>query len=502
LAYFGYPRAHEDDAERCVRAALGIVAACADLGAEVRLGIATGLAVVGDLIGAGAAEERTVVGETPNLAARLQALAAPGRIVISQTTVDLLHGRFDIEALGTHTLKGFAEPVPVFAVKGERAAESRFEARRRAGLAPLTGRERELGLLEDRWSTARGGDGQVVLLVAEAGLGKSRLLEALEQAVGAEAHHLVRLQAAAHQQASPLRPVIDWLSRAAGCLPGDPAARCFERVEAIVPVASRRERMPHLASLLSLPPDARYPEPDLPPERRKEVVLQAVVGQIEDLARERPVLIVIEDAQWADATSLELIDRLVDRAETLRLLLVVTGRPELRPRWAMRPHTTQLTLNRLTGAQSASLVRALTADRRAAPEVVTRLIERGDGVPLFLEELCRGALDAGMLAIPATLHESLLARLDRLPASREVAQAAAVLGREFNLDLLSAVTGRPLQPLQRALDELGLVAECGGAKRGRRCQEEYADATEQVGHTRPCGEQLLDWCRRINQDSG
>ena len=183
LVYFGYPRAHEDDAERCVRAALGIVEACADLGAEVRLGVATGLAVVGDLIGAGASEERTVVGETPNLAARLQALAPPGGIVISQTTVDLLHGRFDVEALGTHTLKGFAEPVPVFAVKGARDAESRFEARRRAGLAPLTGRERELGLLEDRWATARGGDGQVVLLVAEAGLGKSRLLAALEQAI-------------------------------------------------------------------------------------------------------------------------------------------------------------------------------------------------------------------------------------------------------------------------------------------------------------------------------
>jgi class 3 adenylate cyclase/tetratricopeptide (TPR) repeat protein len=467
LVYFGYPRAHEDDAERCVRAALGIVEACADLGAEVRLGLATGLAVVGDLVGAGASEERTVVGETPNLAARLQALAPPGRIVISETTRDLLHGRFDVEALGTHALKGFAEPVPAFVVKGARDAESRFEARRRAGLAPLTGRERELGLLEDRWSTARGGDGQVVLLVAEAGLGKSRLLAALEQTVGVEAHHLVRLQASPHQQASPLRPAIDWLSSAAGCMPTDPPAGRFERLEAIIPVARRRERLPHLASLLSLPPDARYPEPELPAEQRKELVLQALVGQIEDLARERPVLVVFEDAQWADATSLELIDRLVDRAESLRLLLVVTGRPELRPRWASRPHATQLTLNRLTGAQSAALVRAFTAERPVAPEVVTRLIERADGVPLFLEELCRGALDVGMLAIPATLHESLLARLDRLPASREVAQAAAVLGREFALDLLSVVTGRPPQPLQRALDELvdeAVIIDHGGGR--------------------------------------
>jgi class 3 adenylate cyclase/tetratricopeptide (TPR) repeat protein len=467
LVYFGYPRAHEDDAERCVRAALGIVEACADLGGGVRLGLATGLAVVGDLVGEGASEERTVVGETPNLAARLQTLAPPGGIVISQTTHDLLHGRFETEALGAHALKGFAEPVPVFAVKGARDAESRFEARRRAGLAPLTGRERELGLLEDRWSTARGGDGQVVLLVAEAGLGKSRLLAALEQTIDAEAHHLARLQASPHQQASPLRPAIDWLAGAAGFLPGDSPARRFERLEAVVPVARRRERLPHLATLLSLPPDARYPEPEGAAEQRKDLVLQALVGQLEDLARERPLLVVFEDAQWADATSLDLIDRLVDRAEALPLLVVVTGRPELRPRWASRPHATHLTLNRLTGVQSAALVRALTADRPLAAEVVTRLVERADGVPLFLEELCRGALDVGTLAIPATLHESLLARLDRLPASREVAQAAAVLGREFNLELLSAVAGRPQQTLQRAVDELvdeGLIIAHGGGR--------------------------------------
>jgi tetratricopeptide (TPR) repeat protein len=467
LVYFGYPRAHEDDAERCVRAALGIVEACADLGAEVRVGIATGLAVVGDLIGAGASEERTVVGETPNLAARMQALAPPGGIVVSHATHELLHGRFDVEPLGPRALKGFVDPVPAFAVKGARDVESRFEARRRAGLAPLTGRERELGLLEDRWSTTRGGDGQVVLLVAEAGLGKSRLLAELEQVVGAEAHHLVRLQASPHQQASPLRPAIDWLSRAAGWLPGDPPARRFECLEAIVPAARRGERLPQLASLLSLPPDPRYPATELPAEQRKQLVLQALIGQLEDLARERPVLVVFEDAQWADATSLELVDRLVDRAESLRLLLIVTGRPELRPRWASRPHATQLTLNRLTGAQSAALVRAMTAERPLAPEMITRLIERADGVPLFLEELGRGVLDAGMLAIPATLHESLLARLDRLPASREVAQAAAVLGREFALDLLSTITGRPPQPLGRALDELvdeAVIIDHGGGR--------------------------------------
>jgi class 3 adenylate cyclase/tetratricopeptide (TPR) repeat protein len=467
LVYFGYPRAHEDDAERCVRAALGIIEACADLGAEVRLGLATGLAVVGDLIGEGASEERTVVGETPNLAARLQALAPPGGIVISQTTHDLLHGRFETEPLGAHALKGFADPVPAFAVKGARDAESRFEARRRAGLAPLTGRERELGLLEDRWSTARSGDGQVVLLVAEAGLGKSRLLAALENTIDVEAHHLVRLQASPHQQASPLRPAIDWLTGAAGFLPGDSPARRFERLEAVIPAAHRRDRLPHLATLLSLPPDPRYPEPDGAAEQRKDLVLQALVGQLEDLARERPLLVVFEDAQWADATSLDLIDRLVDRAESLPLLVVVTGRPELRPRWANRPHATHLTLNRLTGVQSAALVRALTAERPVAAEIVTRLVERADGVPLFLEELCRGALDVGMLAIPATLHESLLARLDRLPASREVAQAAAVLGREFNLDLLSAVAGRPQQTLQRALHELvdeGVIIAHGGGR--------------------------------------
>jgi len=467
LVYFGYPRAHEDDAERAVRAALAIVDACASLGASVRVGIATGLAIVGDVIGEGASEERAAVGDAPNLAARLQTMAEPDSIVVSDTTRRLLPKSFDLESLGEQALKGFAQPVSVFRVRGVRHAASRFESRRDIGLSPLVGRERELGLLTDRWATAATGDGQVVVLSSEAGLGKSRLVVALRDAIAGAPHHDVVLQGSTHYRASPLRPAIEWLALTAGIAEREDANGNLTRLEAIVAPERRPERIPLLAALLSMPLGGRYPPSDLSPEQRKEQTLLALTGQLEDLAADRPTLVVFEDVQWADPTSLDLVDRLVASAARARLLLVLTCRPEMPPRWASQPHATQLTLNRLTAAQSATLVAAHAGSNGLSAQVATDLVRRADGVPLFLEELSRAALESGAIAIPATLQESLLARLDRLPASREIAQAAAVLGREFTLDLLTATTSRTPEQVVPALRELAteaVILDHGGGR--------------------------------------
>jgi class 3 adenylate cyclase/tetratricopeptide (TPR) repeat protein len=466
LIYFGYPRAHEDDAERAVRAALAIVDACSSLGAQVRIGIASGVAIVGDVIGEGASEERTVVGDAPNLAARLQTIAEPNSIVVSDTTRALLPRSFDLETLGERSLKGFAQPVLAFRVRGVRQAASRFESRRDIGLTPLVGRERELGLLTDRWSAAVAGDGQVVVLSSEAGLGKSRLVAALRDAIAGAPHHDVVLQGSTHYRASPLRPAIEWLARTAGLVERDDPAENLARLEAIVLPERRAERVPLLAALLSIDIGDRYPVSDLAPEQRKEQTLLALTEQLEDLAADRPTLVVFEDVQWADPTSLDLVDRLVAAARTA-FLLVLTCRPEMPARWASQPHATQLTLNRLTAAQSAALVAAHVGPSGLKPAVAADLVRRADGVPLFIEELSRAALESGAIAIPATLQESLLARLDRLPASREVAQAAAVLGREFTLELLSATTHRTHEQIAPALRELtveAVILDHGGGR--------------------------------------
>jgi len=454
LVYFGWPRAHEDDAQRAVRAGLGIVQAARPLGVSVRVGVATGVAVVGDLVGAGSAQEQAVVGETPNLAARMQSLAAADTVAVSESTARLLGGLFETEDLGPHALKGFDEPVRAYRVVRPRDVASRFEARRTGGLAPMVGRERELGLLTDRWAATRGGDGQVVLLGSEAGLGKSRLVAALEESIAGEPHRIVRLQGSAHQQTSPLRPAIEWLVRAAGIEPDDPPSRRLERLEALVPPAVRADRVPFLAELLSIPTDGRWDVSSLPAARKKELALAALVGQITDGAKERPTLVLFEDVQWADPSSETLIDRLVDRAASCHCFVLLTFRSELSPRWAGRAHATQLGLARLTPPQSRALLAALAGDRALPPAAVDAIVARADGVPLFLEELGRGALESGALAIPATLQESLLARLDRLPGSREVAQTAAVLGREFEIETLAVALERAPALVRPALDEL------------------------------------------------
>jgi class 3 adenylate cyclase/predicted ATPase len=478
LAYFGWPQAHEDDAERAVRAGLAIVAALARLETPAgeplgaRVGIATGLVMVGELIGDGAAREEAVVGETPNLAARLQTLAAPGSVVISQATRRLVGGLFELADLGPQHLKGFAEPLAAWRVEGEGRAEGRFEALHGARLTPLVGRDQELGLLLERWAWAKDGDGQVVLLAGEPGIGKSRLLRALRQELSGEPHVALSHFCSPYHTNSALHPIIAQLERAAGFAPGDePAARRTKLEELLGQVTAQlEEALPLLGALLGLPADAHYPVPNLSPQRQKQRTLEVLIEQLAGLAQGRPVLELYEDVHWADPSTLELLDLMVERVRALEVLAVLTYRPEFSPPWTGRAHVTSLPLNRLGRRQGAAMVERITGGKALPSEVLGQIVARTDGVPLFVEELTKTVLESGLLrdagdryeltgplpplAIPATLHDSLLARLDHLAPVKEVAQTAAVIGREFSHELLTAVADRADAELQSALEQL------------------------------------------------
>jgi class 3 adenylate cyclase/predicted ATPase len=478
LAYFGYPTAHEDDPERAVRAGLAVVEAVRRLETpellQVRIGLATGVAVVGDLIGSGAAQEQAVVGETPNLAARLQALAEPEAIVITENTRRLVGNLFEYQSLGEVEVKGLAAPVPAYRVVGEGRVGSRFEALR-SGETPLVGREEELELLRRRWAQAKSGAGCAVLISAEPGIGKSRLTEAFRESIAGEPHTRLRFFGSPHRQDSALFPVAGQLERAAGFERDDTPVARLNKLEVLVAANAPAEGdVQSLAELLAVPLDNRYPALDLTPQRRKEKTFEALSRQIAGLAKRQPVLMIFEDLHWADPSSRELLDLTVQQIERMRVLLIATFRPEFQAPWADRPHVTTVSLRRLGRDESDRLVRGLIDDTaNLSGGVMDDIIDRTDGVPLFLEELTKAVLETAAVgtipatssAVPATLHASLMARLDRLgPTAKEIAQVGAAIGRDFSYELLAAAAQRTAAELRDGLGRLvdaGLVFQRG-----------------------------------------
>ena len=482
LAYFGYPQAHEHDAERAVRAGLNLVEAVPKLSTaagsplQVRIGIATGLVVVGDLIGLGEAQERGIVGETPNLAARLQGIAEPNMVVIALGTRKLLGNLFELKDLGAQDLKGIAGPVRAWAALRAGSAEGRFEALHAAGLTALVGREEELDLLLRRWSKAKADEGQVVLLSGEAGIGKSRLTAALLERLASEPNTRLRYFCSPQHTDSALYPIISQMERAAGFAHDDNAQAKLDKLDTVLAQSfTSRQDAALFADMLSQPNDGRYPKLELGPQLRRQKTLEALTAQLEALSSSNPVLMMFEDAHWIDPTSLEAVGRAVDRIRTLRVLLIVTHRPEFEPPWIGQPHVTALTLNRLEEREIAAMIDRLTGNKLLPANIRQDIIERTDGIPLFAEEITKAALEAESedaaertiaavpspsLAVPASLHASLMARLDRLGPAKEVAQIGAAIGREFSHGLISAVTRKPEAELGSALNRLvqaGLV---------------------------------------------
>ena len=380
LVYFGYPQAHEDDAERAVRAGLELVASVSGLkthaALQTRVGIATGLVVVGDLIGSGASQEQAIVGETPNLAARLQDIAEPNGVVIAESTRKLFGDLFELEDLGAQDLKGIAAPVRAWTALRRSAVESRFEALHTSGLTELVGREEELDLLLRRWSKTKTRAGQVVLLSGEPGIGKSRLTAALLERVSAEPHTRLRYFCSPQHTDSALYPIIGQMERAAGFAQDDTAHAKLDKLDAVLAQSfTPAEAAALFAEMLSLPNDGRYPTLEMVPQQRRQRTLGALTARLEALSHQKPVLMIFEDAHWADPTSLEAFGRAVDRLRTLGVLMIVTYRPEFEPPWIGLPHVTVLTLNRLGERESAAIIDSITGNKLLSPNVRQDIIE-------------------------------------------------------------------------------------------------------------------------------
>jgi class 3 adenylate cyclase/predicted ATPase len=483
LVYFGYPQAHEDDAQRAVRAGLGMVEALGQLNTRlsqerrvqlaVRLGVHTGLVVVGD-VGGGSRQEQLALGETPNVAARLQGIAAPNTLVVSAATLQLLGGFFTSQAVGTTVLKGLAQPVEVYQVLHESMARSRLEAAGGARLTPLVGREQEIGLLLERWSQVKDGFGQVVLLSGEAGIGKSRLVQMLTEHVAAEPQAwLTPCQCSPYHQNTALYPMIDLLERVALRFDREESPQQKLRklegflVQYGLPLT---ETAPLFAALLSLPLPDTYTPLALSPAQQKQQTLQALLTIFLHIAAQQPVLFVMEDLHWVDPSTLELLSLLVDQGPTARILALWTFRPDFSPPWTGRAHCTQVTLPRLPRRQAAEMTDRVAHGKALPAEVVEQVVAKTDGVPLFVEELTKMVLESGLLqeqeqgyalsgplpplAIPTTLHDSLMARLDRLAAVKGLAQLGATLGRAFAYELLHAVSPWDEGTLHRGLQQL------------------------------------------------
>jgi class 3 adenylate cyclase/predicted ATPase len=472
LVYFGYPQAHEHDAEQAVRAGLALIEAVGKLQTQellqVRIGVATGLVVVGDLVGAGEAQERGVVGETPNMAARLQGIAAPNTVVVAEGTRRLLGNLFELQDLGAKDLKGIAGPARAWSALRARSVESRFEALHTTGLTALVGREEETELLLRRWARAKTGEGQVVLIAGEAGIGKSRLTAALLEHVAREPHTRLRYFCSPQHTDSALYPIIGQMERAAGFAYDDKPQARLDKLDAVLGQTSTQDAA-LFAEMLSLPNDERYPALDPTPQQRRQKTLEALISRLEALTRENPVLMIFEDAHWTDPTSLEVFSMVVSRIATLPVLLIVTFRPEFDPPWIGRPHVTALTINRLAQRDVGAMIDRVAGTKVLPASIRQDIIERTDGIPLFVEEMTKAVLEAGSegaaqrtaaavplpaLAVPASLHASLMSRLDRLGPAKEVAQIGASIGREFSYALLASVVRKPEAELVSALSRL------------------------------------------------
>ena len=483
LAYFGYPQASEVAAEQAVRAGLRAIAAVKALPAppgrtlSARIGIATGSVVVGDVVGEDIAREINVVGETPNLAARLLGLAKPDRVVIGEATRRMVGELFGLVALGPQAVKGIAEPVPAYEVTTERHGISRFEAIRASLSSHFIGRAQELGILLDRWELAINADSQLVLVSGEAGLGKSRLADMFCRRLADQSYTRKQYQCSPQHTNSSLYPVVEEITRSAGIESDDPASVKFEKVsKSLDRVGTEAQDIRLIAALMAIQVDAKDDDNALTPAQRRERVLDALVARLEALTRDRPLLLVVEDSHWIDPTTEELISRFVGRMSRLRVMALVTFRPEYNPPWAQSPVATQVMLNRLPRTQVLAMLTAL-ANSKALPEAaMEHILSRTDGVPLYIEEMFQGLQDTGLLVeeadsyrltrtvdknvVPGTLQNSLMARLDRFAPAKAVAQTGAVIGREFSYSLLETVAAMDegvLRAALRSLVDAGLI---------------------------------------------
>ncbi len=479
LIYFGYPHAHENDAERAVHSGLAILDVAKALnqdnpdqgfGIAARIGIATGQVVVGELMGQETAKERSVFGETPNLAARLQVLAKPNQLIIDPSTKRLAGNDFEFADHGTFSLKGFETPVQAWRVLSTRLSASRFEAHRSSQLANFVGREYEISLLLGRWREAVGGEGQVLLLRGEAGIGKSRITQILRDRIADERHQTIQYQCSPYHTNTALHPAINYLWQAAGLASEDSSNTKLTKLDvmAIESGVEKQEMVSLMADLLSIREDHRYPPLNVSSEKRKEMTLAALMRQLQSLADRFPVLFFVEDAHWIDPTTLDLLTRIIDRIQQMRVLLLVTFRPEFNPIWQERGHVTSLTLSRLPRRHCTELVTAITGGKALPPEVKQTILAKADGVPLYIEELTRNVLESGLLteeaysytlkdalrelSIPESLQASLMERVDRLGPVKEIVQTGAAIGREFTYDLLQATGEATDSQLRNALD--------------------------------------------------